>query len=163
MFYSASMGVIEDLAADADFAYTAITFPKYDTDQERYYTTNDNHYTSTFGIPFMAYDANFSGYMIEVLSWKSHTTTYPEYYQVKCLVQKSYDPVCAEMLQLNYEGLVFDIALMFSHTIKYKSAMVTYATNAKNTKNMATLYAETEMAANIAIQGIIDTIEQLPE
>lgn len=163
MFYSASMGVIEDLAADADFAYTAITFPKYDTDQDRYYTTNDNHYTSTFGIPFMAYDVDFSGYMIEVLSWKSHTTTYPEYYQVKCLVQKSYDPVCAEMLQRNYEGLVFDVALMFSQTIKYKAAMVTYATSAKNTKNMATLYAETESAANNAIQGIIDIVGQLPD
>ena len=83
--------------------------------------------------------------------------------QVKCLVQKSYDPVCAEMLQRNYEGLVFDVALMFSQTIKYKAAMVTYATSAKNTKNMATLYAETESAANNAIQGIIDIVGQLPD
>ena len=162
MFYAGTMGVIEDLAAEADFAYTAITFPKYDEDQDRYYTTNDNYYTSTFGVPYMAHDPDFSGYMIEVLSWKSHTTTYPEYYQVRCMVQKSYDPVCAEMLKLNYEGLVFDFALMFSNTVKYKSAIVTYATVSTNNKNMATLYAETTSASNIAIQGIIDTIANLP-
>ncbi len=163
LFYSATMSVIDDLAADAKFAYTAITFPKYDTDQDRYYTTNDNYYTSTFGIPYMAHDVNFSGYMIEVLSWKSHTTTYPEYYQVKCLVQKSYDPVCAEMLQLNYEGLVFDLGLMFSNTIKYKSAIVQYTTLSNNTKSMATLYAENKGPTNIAIQGIINDIGALPE
>ena len=163
LFYSGTMSVLDDFAANADFAYTAITFPKYDTDQDRYYTTNDNHFTSTFAIPYMAHDVNFSGYMIEVLSWTSHTTTYPEYYQVKCLVQKSYDPVCAEMLQLNYEGLVFDFGLIFSNTVKYKAAIVKYTTQSSNTKGMTTLYAETKGPDNLAIQGIIDAIEDLPE
>ena len=163
LFYATAMGSIEDLAEQANFAYTAITFPKYDESQERYYTTNDNTYSSTFGIPYMAYDVDFSGFMIEVLSWKSHTTTYPEYYQVKCMVQKSYDPVCAEMLQLNYEGLVFDFGFMFSDTVTYKKALEKYTTSKSNTKNMATLYAEYKDSANNAVKGIIDTIEALPE
>jgi len=163
LFYAASMGSIEGLAEDATFAYTAITFPKYDTDQDRYYATNDNTYSSTFGIPYMAYDVNFSGFMIEVLSWKSHTTTYPEYYQIKCMVQKSYDPVCAEMLQLNYEGLVFDFGFMFSNTVTYKKALEKYTTSKSNTKNMATLYAEYKVASNNAVKGILETIEALPE
>lgn len=163
LFFATSMGSIEGLAEEASFAYTAITFPKYDESQERYYATNDNTYSSTFGIPYMAYDVDFSGFMIEVLSWKSHTTTYPEYYQVKCMVQKSYDPICAEMLQLNYEGLVFDFGFMFSNTVTYKKALETYTTSKSNTKNMATLYAECKDISNNAVKGIIDTIEALPE
>ena len=163
LFYSATMGTIEEISSDADFAYTAITFPKYDLDQTRYYATNDNTYASTFGIPYMAEDYSFSGYMIEVLSLKSHTTTYPAYYQVKCMVQNSYDSVCAEMIQLNCESVVYDFGFMFSNAIKYKKALETYTTSKSNTKNMATLYAENKDASNNAVEGILDTIEWLPE
>ena len=163
LFAADVMGQIEVIAEKANFAYTAITFPKYDLDQTRYYTTNDNTYASTFGIHYLAEDHSFSGYMIEVLSWKSHTTTYPEYYQIKCMVQKSYDPVCAEMLQLNYEGLVFDFGFTFSENVKYKNALETYTTNNSNTQGMASLYANSTGSANNSIEGIIATIEDLPE
>lgn len=163
LFIADIMGNIEWIAEDADFAYTAITFPKYDLDQTRYYTTNDNTYSSSFGIPYLAEDCDFSGYMIEVLSWKSHTTTYPEYYQVKCMVQKSYDPICAEMLKLNYEGLVFDFGFTFCETVKYKKTLETYTTDVSNTKGIASLYADRTLSANNTIEGIISTIEDLPE
>ena len=158
MFYSASMGSIDSISQEAEFAYTAITYPKYDLNQTRYYATNDNTYASTFGVPYGAADFAFSGYMIELLSWKSHTTTYPEYYQVKCKVQNSYDPVCAEMLQLNYEGLVFDFGFMFSNTVKYKAALEKYTTSKSNTQNMSSLYAGAMETANGNIDIILDQI-----
>ena len=162
MFMASSMDAVSDLAADADFAYTAITFPKYDADQDHYYTTNDNTYCSTFGIPFGAGDVDFSGYMIEVLSWKSHDTTYPEYYEVKCLVQKSYDPVCAEMLQLNNSGLVYDFGLQYSNSVKYKKAVEKFCVFNTENKAMTTYIAECEVASNAAIQGILDSVLELP-
>ena len=162
MFMASSMDAVSDLAADADFAYTAITFPKYDADQDHYYTTNDNTYCSTFGIPFGAGDVDFSGYMIEVLSWKSHDTTYPEYYEVKCLVQKSYDPVCAEMLQLNNSGLVYDFGLQYSNSVKYKKAVEKFCVFNTENKAMTTYIAECENASNAAIQGILDSVLELP-
>ena len=163
LFLSSSMGTIESLSAEADFAYTAITYPKYNEDQEVYYTTNDNTYGSTFGIPYMAGDLDFCGYMIEVLSWKSHTTTYPEYYEVKCLVQKSYDPICAEMMRLNYEGMVYDFGLQFSNSVKYKRAVEKFVVYNKENKAMTTFFEEYENAANSAIQGILATVEELPK
>jgi hypothetical protein len=162
LFMASSMDAVTDLAADAGFAYTALTFPKYDSDQERYYTTNDNTYCSTFGIPFGAGDVDFSGYMIEVLSWKSHTTTYPEYYEVKCLVQKSYDPVCAEMLKLNYSGLVYDFGLQYSNSVKYKKAVEKFVVFNTENKAMTTYIAEYQNASDSAIQGILDSVLELP-
>ena len=163
LFYSGIMDSIEALSDKADFAYTAITYPKYDIGQEYYYTTNDNMYCSTFGIPFDAEDMDFSGYMIELLSWKSHTTTYPEYYEIKCQVQKSYDPVCAEMLRLNYEGMVFDFGLLYCNTIKYKKMIETFTSDRSNLKNVTTLFAENEKTSNNAIDTILETVAKLPE
>ena len=163
LFYSGIMDSVEALSENADFAYTAITYPKYDVDQDHYYTTNDNMYCSTFGIPFNAEDMDFSGYMIELLSWKSHTTTYPEYYEIKCQVQKSYDPVCAEMLRLNYEGMVFDFGLLYCNTIKYKKMIETYTSDRSNLKNVTTLFAENEKTSNAAIDSILSTVAKLPE
>ena len=163
LFYSSSMSAIDDLAANADFAYTAIVYPKYNTDQEHYYTTNDNTYGSTFGIPYAAADLDFCGYMIEVLSWKSHTTTYPEYYEVKCKVQKSYDPVCAEMLELNINGLVYDFGCQFSGSIRYKRAIEKFIVHNKDNKSIVDYYNEETTGANNAIDGILDKIANLPE
>ena len=163
LFYSGTMGTLDSLASDAKFAYTAITYPKWDTDQESYYTTNDNRYTATFGVPYMAGDMAFCGYMIEVLSWKSHDTTYPEYYEVKCLVQKSYDPVCAEMVELNYNGLVFDFGLIFCDTVKFKKAVEDFTVYKKEeNKGFVDYYNNRKEASEIAIQGILDKMAELP-
>lgn len=163
LFLSTVMGSIDTFATEADFAYTAITYPKYDVEQERYYTTNDNMYCSTFGVPFAAEDMDFSGYMIEVLSWMSNTTTYPEYYQIRCQVQKAYDSDCAEMLRLNYEGLIFDFGCLYSDSIKYKKQIEIFTTDRSNTKNIATLLAGTEISSNKAIDSILNTVTNLPQ
>ena len=117
LFLSETLSTIEKISPVADFSFSAIPYPKFDTAQTRYYTTNDNTYCATFGIPTSAGDANFSGFMIEALSWKSHTTTFPEYYNVVCKVQNSYDAECAEMLDLIFDGLVFDFGLLNSQNI----------------------------------------------
>ena len=147
LFLSETLSAIEKISPDADFSFTAIPYPKYDMNQTQYYTTNDNTFCATFGIPVCAEDSSFSGFMVEVLSWKSHTTTFPEYYNVVCKVQNSYDTVCAEMLDLVFDGLVFDFGLLYSKNIKgirgklensiFKGTDITgeYATISENVEN----------------------------
>ena len=120
-------------------------------------------YCSTFGVPFAAEDMDFSGYMIEVLSWMSNTTTYPEYYQIRCQVQKAYDSDCAEMLRLNYDGLIFDFGCLYSDSIKYKKQIEIFTTDRSNTKNIDTLLAGTEISSNKAIDSILNTVTNLPQ
>ena len=113
-FFGSSLSGIKSVSENAPFAYSVIPYPKFDADQQEYYTTNDNVYCSTFGVPQCAADANFSGFMIEVLSWRSHTTTYPAFTETVCKVRGSYDAVCYEMLELTLKGLTFDFGLMYS-------------------------------------------------
>ena len=118
LFLSETLSTIEKISPVADFSFTALPYPKFDEEQTQYYTTNDNTFCATFGIPVCADDFSFSGFMVEVLSWKSHYTTFPEYYNVVCKVQNSYDVECAEMLDLVFDGLVFDFGLLNSNNIK---------------------------------------------
>ncbi|MBE6535396.1 MAG: extracellular solute-binding protein [Ruminococcaceae bacterium] len=118
LFMSETLSTIEKVSPEANFRFTAIPYPKLDTEQTQYYTTNDNIYCATFGIPVCAGDFSFSGFMVETLSWQSNETTFPEYYNVVCKVQNSYDAECAEMLDRIFEGLVFDFGLLYANNIK---------------------------------------------
>ena len=147
LFLSETLSAIEKVSPLADFSFTAIPYPKYDTNQTQYYTTNDNTFCATFGIPVCAESFEFSGFMVEALSWKSHTTTFPEYYNVVCKVQNSYDAVCAEMVDLVFDGLVFDFGLLYGQNIRgirycieksiFKGNDITadYATISENAEN----------------------------
>ena len=118
LFLSETLSAIEKINPEADFSFTVIPNPKYDTAQTRYYATNDNTYCATFGIPICASDCDFSGFMVETLSWQSHTTSLPEYYNEICKVQNSYDADCAEMVDLVFDSLVFDFGLLYGKNIK---------------------------------------------
>ncbi len=124
LFMSETLGAIEDVSAEANFRFTAIPYPKLDTEQTQYYTTNDNTFCATFGIPVCAGDFSFSGFMVETLSWQSNKTTFPEYYNVACKVQNSYDAECAEMLDKIFEGLVFDFGLLYAQNIKHVRGLI---------------------------------------
>ena len=157
LFLGGTLSTVESVGADATFSFTALPFPKYDADQTQYYTTNDNTYCATYGVPVCAYDPDFSGFMIEVLSWKSHTTTFPEYYEIVCKVKKSYDETCAEMLDLIFKGLVFDFGLMYPVNIKTGVLIESILNN----KDITGLYQGVESATETKIQNIFNAVEAL--
>ena len=159
LFLSETLSTIEKISPVAEFSFTALPYPKFDEAQTQYYTTNDNTYCATFGIPVSAGDYSYSGFMVEVLSWKSHTTTFPEYYNKVCKVQNSYDEECAAMLDLVFEGLVFDFGLLNGQNIKGVRGMLekSILKNASITSE----YGEKADGVESAIQLIFDSIKDL--
>ena len=157
MFFSGCLGSIENISREADFSFTALPFPKYDTEQTQYYTTNDNTYCATFGIPVCAKSTEFSGYMVEILSWKSHSTTFPEYYNILCKVKNSYDTECAEMLDLVFEGLVFDFGLLNSKSIT--SVRSSLEKSIMNGKDIASEYESKKSIVETNIKNLFLQIE----
>ena len=157
MFRSGCLSTIEDLGADAEFSFTALPYPKFDVEQTRYYTTNDNTYCATFGIPVCAEDASFSGFMIEALSWKSHTTTFPEYYNIVCKVKKSYDAECAEMLDLVFDSLVFDFGLLNSKSVK--GLRSTLQKSILENKNVTSTYNSSKSTVENSLANMFAAIE----
>ena len=156
LFMSETLGAIEDVSAEANFRFTVIPYPMYDTEQGAYYTTNDNTYCATYGIPVSAGDSSFSGFMVEVLSWQSHNTTFPAYYDVACKVQNSYDAECAEMLDIIFDGVVFDFGLLYSQNIKYVRALIEKAVY--NGTDITAEYESREAATCARIEMIFEAI-----
>ena len=158
-FYASSLSSIESLGENAQFSYTPLPYPMYDVEQGRYYTTNDNTYGATFGIPTCAADADFSAFMVEVLSWKSSDTTLTTYYNTVCKVKSSYDEVCAEMVDVVVDSLVFDFGLVYGSQINLKTKILLESIN--TTKDISGLYKGVKTSTENKIENLFNSIEAL--
>jgi len=136
-----------------------LPYPMYDVEQGRYYTTNDNTYGATFGIPTCAADADFSAFMVEVLSWKSSDTTLTTYYNTVCKVKSSYDEVCAEMVDVVINSLVFDFGLVYGSQINLKTKILLESIN--TTKDISGLYNGVKTPTENKIENLFNSIEAL--
>ena len=99
---------------DVDFAYGVLPYPKYDEEQEGYYTNSmDQH--SVFGTPktLPAEDYEFLGIMMEVLNAETYKTVYPEFYDAALKGKYSEDTTTAQMIDLIMEGRVFEFTFQF--------------------------------------------------
>ena len=86
--------------------------PKYDENQTNYYTIPDSTNSVLFAIPVANQDLNFAGFCLEALSEASTETTLNAFYEVKCKLQDSYDLRCAQMLDLIFANVVYDVVLV---------------------------------------------------
>ena len=97
--------------------------------------------------------------MIEALSWKSSTTTFPEYYEVICKIKKSYDPVCSEMLDLVFDSLVFDFGNVYGNQINVKSDVL--LESIYTSKDVVGLYEGVRTSTENKIENLFNSIEAL--
>jgi hypothetical protein len=113
LFHSAYVGSFENLAIQANFEYGVLPFPKYDSEQERYYSGFNYEFGTVLSIPYTCVDVEKAGFMLEALSELSHTTTFPAYIEDKCKIQDAYDEVSAKKLGLVFDSLSVDIVNLY--------------------------------------------------
>jgi len=92
----------------SDIEIGVLPNPKYDSKQERYSTFPNIGGGSFFAIPYTA-DPAFATFCLQALTEASTDTTYTTYIDVKCKYQDAYDADCARMLDLCFDGVVYDI------------------------------------------------------
>ncbi len=98
-----------------DFEFGILPYPKYDTAQEKYYTHINIGNGSFFAIPVLAADQEFCGFGLEVLTEFSTDTSLDAFYETKCKLQDVYDQRCADMLDLVFENVVYDIVAICNY------------------------------------------------
>ena len=161
LFYGASLSSITGIK-ESDFAYTVLPFPKYDEDQDRYYSNNNNRYCATFGIPTCAQDKDFSGFMIEVLSWKSTQTTLRTYYQINCKLRNSYDQECSDMMDVLFESLSFDFGFMYDPVFTVENStpksIVSTALRHDDGQSLSTAYESYSESQEIKLKQLLKKI-----
>lgn len=109
----------------AEIEIGALPNPKYDSNQERYNTFQQVSTGSLFAIPFTVADPAKTGFCLEALSEASTDTTYSAYIDTKCKYQDAYDEDCARMLDLCFDGVVYDVGAYCDFGTLYSKATST--------------------------------------
>jgi hypothetical protein len=96
------------------FEFGVMPFPKYDSEQERYYNAMNVHNASIFAIPYTVADPAQVGFYLEAISEESVGTSYPAFIESKCMIQDSYDELTARMLSLSFDSITYDVVTLLN-------------------------------------------------
>ncbi len=102
---------------EMDSTYSLLPYPKWDENQEDYYTNADDKF-SVFCVPIPAYsNQEFVGMIYEALCAESYKNVYPEYYDVALKGKYSSDEDMAEIVDIIMSGRNFDFSFQFGETV----------------------------------------------
>ncbi len=110
-----------DELRDVEYAYGILPYPKYDEQQETYYTVSMDQF-SVFGVPKTLPEEKyeFMGIVMEALNAESYKTVYPTYYDTALKGKYSEDAQTAQMVDLIMAGRQCEFAFQFG---EYLSSM----------------------------------------
>lgn len=150
---------LKNKSEKCDFNFLVAPFPKYDESQEKYLTMADI-FVMLFGIPASVQDPDFSGFMLEALSAASTDTTLHAYYEVSCKTKYAYNEASAEMLDLIFDGIVYDEAILFKSGFGlYDLFGVTLPKAKKN--NFVSEYTKLESKAQKALDKLLEAVDAI--
>ena len=108
VFYGNQLCRVNELR-NTEFDFGIVPYPKYDSVQERYYSYVDGH-ASMMTIPLNLPNPEWTGIIIEELSYLSYKDILPIYYDVVLNVKMIRDEESIEMLKILFDSKVFDPA-----------------------------------------------------
>lgn len=92
---------------ESSMNYGIIPPPKYDEDQERYYSIMINPFVYT--IPANAVDPQRTGFLLDAYMAASHDTVVPAYYDITLVGKIARDPETVRMLGIVFDSLSYNI------------------------------------------------------
>ena len=143
---------LKSMSANCVDDYGILPFPKLDETQDGYYTFADV-FCMMFGIPSICKDPDFAGFMLEAISAYSTDTTLKAYYETSCKTKYTYDENSAEMLDLCFSGIRYDLTMIYN--IKGMSGFLENIA-AKESINFSSRYAALEPAALKDLEALIE-------
>jgi hypothetical protein len=141
-----------DSGFEPDFEYGYMPYPKFDSNQDRYYSTSNFENAGILAIPYTA-DPEFAGYGLQALSQKAVDTTLYAFLEERCKLEHAFDQRCADTLTLVFDSVLFDISAMNNYGSIYKLLFSTIP-QLKNPALFSTIYGNYETLAKTAIEEI---------
>ncbi len=106
LFIDMSVFYIESMRG-MDTNFGIIPYPKYDEAQETYHTRVCYYFPVV--VPSTNTDLDTTGYMLEILNYRSYHDVIPAYYEISLKTKGARDEASAEMLDLIFSSRVIDI------------------------------------------------------
>lgn len=141
---------------DYENDYGIIPYPKWDSDQENYYTMVDGGH-SIIGVPLTVSDYDFVGAITESYTAESWKVILPAYYDVALKVKGTRDEESVAMLDLILESQKIDFSYIYDGWTGFAFATEYILRSGK--PNLASYYAQNEKKALKYYEKIMGAFE----
>lgn len=96
---------------ESDFGL--LPYPKLNEQQTEYYTTMAPYFSQFICVPLIQNDENRTGVITEALAYYGQQIVNPAYYDVNLIGQNTRDEESADMLDIVFDNLVYDIGYYY--------------------------------------------------
>ena len=141
------------------FEYGFLPFPKFDSNQKYYNSTPNYPNGSLFSIPYVVEDEGFAAFALQAITEEATDTSYYAFIEQKCKLDESFDQRCADMLDLVFQNVNYDIVAMGDYGGLNKLICTLIPT--LPTMSFATLYPTYAGLAKTKIEEIKTAYENL--
>ena len=146
---------------DSDLEVGIVPAPKYDSEQEEYYS-----FTTGYGITCLGFPQSCSAerlerasFVVEALSIQSLTTLTPAYFEVCVKTRYAPDIEASGMIQIIRDTVYTDLAEMY----KWGGLRDKVQTAVSNGQSISTIVTSSKRSANIAINLTVEAWAKVPE
>ncbi len=156
----ATLTDIMNLRQNYGINYGVVPYPKYDDNQERYYTHIYETLT-VFSIPVNASDRAESAIILEALGAASFDLITPEYFETVLQYRNSQDADSLEMIQMARNNISFNFGFVHSGAIGDIGSILDNMK--KGDYNLASSWEKRESTWNSKLSTLIDQYLQMEE
>ena len=154
LFLSERVGVLcTPEYRNAAFEFGVLPMPKYDDKQAKYLTMINEH-ASVIAVPKFNGDLEMTGKITEALASESRKQLVPAYYEVALKTKYSRDEESVKMLDLIFEGVVYDFGLLYA--LPTFDVYQTLLLEGKDGSTFASFIEKNQPKAEKKLQDILD-------
>lgn len=143
---------------EMDSDYGIIPYPKYDKNQDEYYTRIQDA-VSLWCIPITNPTPNVAGAVMEAMAAESYRRVTPAYYEIAMKVKYSRDDVSSQMLDIVRNGAYLNFASIYNESIGSPWFVMRELMNSKN-KDFASWIAAKEPNIQQKLNEVIEIFEK---
>ena len=132
--------------------------PKYDEDQENYYSMVSRHTTGFMSVLLCEQNPDIVGFIMEAMAAASYTELTRAYYDVTLKTKAARDDESQDMLDLIFSHRVLDIGDMLDFG-GFTSTLLSYQSSNHGKYDIASKYAASESKIESDIENFIDKVE----
>lgn len=149
LFYSHTMFYM-DYLRDLENDFGILPYPKFDAEQENYGNLVSAWHSQFVCVPTMVQEQERTGIILEELAYYGQQVLTPAYYEKTLVGQYTRDEESAEMLDIIFANLVYDVGIYYSIGT-YKDQL---ASMVRTGKSLTTIYETYKPSAETKIQRI---------
>lgn len=155
LFYSHTMFYMDNLR-DLEGDFGILPYPKFDAEQENYRNLVSAWHGQFVCVPESVQDLDRSGIILELLAYKGKELLTPAYYEKTLVGQYTRDEESAEMLDLIFANLVYDLGIYYNIGT-YKSQLTAMV---RTGQSLTTIYETYRSPAEVKIEQINEFFAQ---